>query len=392
MSFRGLLSESVIVVSICAISCTSGSDKIIMIDTERAYPLLNLSVTDLADITYIKLQGEAHGVYVDGGTTSQVFIDENRGQILIGETRRNVHISAFDFQGRYIRGFGHEGRGPGEYMNSFRLVYDQEIGIINIFCPDKIIRYTCEGKYLEERRRTRLLAFGKYFIQGSEIVYFNDHSKYVDLFIDSSSEVKDLGRTLTVFDKQSLQEKSTPDHYYSNVWKSGKFGSIGNIVFPYGNVCYTETGHLISSMRSDTTYLFDHSRRMVPYMLDVRHNAQKEYLLTPTIASRDYIFVALSARYGKWPMDNRYYAIRRKDNQIFSCGESGFYRFAYRESFHFQAGNIALTPGYAYSFIHRYDLEEAEKLGQDLPEEVRKLSEGMTEDSNPILMLVKLRE
>lgn len=377
-----------IVVLFCYLACADKQDNLVTIDSEKNYPTLDLIVSDLAEISYVKLGGAEEGIIVNGGS-SQICIDESRGLIIIGETTKRVHVSVFDLEGHFLRSIGREGRGPGEFIDIFNLVYDSENDIINIFCPHKTIRYTSQGNYLGEVSRSGLHVFGLYFVQDSSIVYFNDHSTYIDI----NGKRRENGRTLTLFDKRSLEELPLEDHHYSKIWESGKYKDFpyGNTMYATGNVCYTDGGYLITSSRSDTTYLFNRNRQMIPFMLDVRHNAEREYLLTPTVDSREYLFVILSARNGEWPIGNKYYAIRKHDKKVFSCGESYFYRFAYREKFYFGNGDRVQNPGYVISYIHRYDLDEAKNKGQEFPKEVQLLSEGLAEDSNPILMLVKFK-
>lgn len=60
-------------------------------------------------------------------------------------------LSVFDREGKFIGRFGNQGNGPGEYGSISSMTLDPEAGLVYVASGKKIIVYTKEGKFLEEK-------------------------------------------------------------------------------------------------------------------------------------------------------------------------------------------------------------------------------------------------
>jgi hypothetical protein len=65
----------------------------------------------------------------------------------LGDTK----ISVFDREGKFIGRFGNQGNGPGEYGSISSMALDPEAGLVYIASGKKILVYTKEGEFLEEK-------------------------------------------------------------------------------------------------------------------------------------------------------------------------------------------------------------------------------------------------
>lgn len=85
------------------------------------------------------------------GTINLVRIDGSSGDMLIGDFESARKVLRFDQNGRFIRSYGKEGEGPGEYISMHGFSMDAE-GNIVIIGNFKLIKFSKDGELLKESR------------------------------------------------------------------------------------------------------------------------------------------------------------------------------------------------------------------------------------------------
>lgn len=374
----------ILLLLVLAVSCghVHAEQDIIHIDTDEHYPDFKVKVSDIAGYSFIKLESEESGLHISENHFVQVAVDEKRGHIILGQSIGSVFIGVFDMQGHLLHQIGRQGNAPGEFHQSFKMIFDEENDIITIYDKDKFIRYSSSGKLLGEIPSGFDMFRAVFFFQGDNPILFNESSMYLDLNPVEAKQKR--GRVLTIMDKECLSEISVINHKWGRVWDRYNAWIYGN-----GLACYTKNGHLLSSSLSDTTYLFDHNFKLVPYMVDIRHNIKRKFALCPMVETKDYLFLTLLTSLGQeYPEEQRFFVIRKKDKRVFDCGSGLGFRLSTRDNPQFTPEMKTLTPGYCKYLIHVADLKECKSKGIPVPEEVLLLSQGMDEESNALLMLV----
>lgn len=81
----------------------------------------------------------------------RVIVDPQTGDLIIGDFRKAKRVLRFSSQGRFIRGYGTPGNGPGEYHHMRDLTVTSN-GDVILLTATKMLRYDKTGKFLKESR------------------------------------------------------------------------------------------------------------------------------------------------------------------------------------------------------------------------------------------------
>ena len=374
-----------ITVSVCDVQeRNTGNGSVILFETDKKYPNLNLSLADIADIRYIKLQGEEEGLFVNE-TNSYCFYDETRKLIILSKTiNPPFFVAVYDENGKLLRQIGHNGHGPGEYLGPLSMSYDENSGIITVRSSNdqKMLQYKCTGEFIREvsiehQMKTSLLMQLDSAIAGVDFL----SERY-----GSDKHFYKWPRTVFAFDSKTLEPVPIEDLHYARPMDMSEYES------PKWAVSSVSEGYLITCARSDTTYLLDRKKRFHPYIVDIRHNIEKGNLLVPVFESKDYLFLCLQPHATRYPSGLRYYAIRKTDGSVYSCGGGALFSISEPQPLYFATYMITGMPGCAKYLIFKYEIDYVKEKGGKLPPQVEFLAEDMNEESNPILMIIKAKQ
>ncbi|WP_194972364.1 6-bladed beta-propeller [Aquiflexum lacus] len=85
-------------------------------------------------------------------------------------------ISVFDREGKFIGRFGNQGNGPGEYVSISSMTLDPEAGLVYVASGKKIMVYTKEGKFLEEKSFRMFVNYliAEYTIEWEKMMFLYD--------------------------------------------------------------------------------------------------------------------------------------------------------------------------------------------------------------------------
>ena len=354
----------------------------ILFDSEGRYPDLNIQLEDIADIHYIKMDGEDEGVSISP-TSGQIHFDEERKLIIVGnDLYPPFSLAVYNDSGHLIRTIGQYGRGPGEFNESPQFCYDDESGTITILNSDKIIRYSLNGELLGEKR-IRVSPYTHLFLQDDNLILFDPCTQYIEETREGGRSHSE-GKSLTILDANTLNETKSEDIQWERILNISQPSKISNI-------CPTTEGKLISSVLSDTLFLLDHHLKLRPYIVDTRHNGEKGNLLCPTLDTKDYLFLFLIPKNLRDLHLFKYYAIRKTDHKVFSCGNKKLFSIKQRHQLVFNELMQTDSPSYMVYRIYYGMVKAALESNEEIPEELMELSRGMVEESNPILMIIRIK-
>lgn len=121
------------------------SPKIFTVDFTTKYPEKRIRLQDIADVRYIPLE-----------TNSDVLLDKDAAIDYVSDkyyvisNRRNGDVFVFNPDGKIKTHFNKKGKGPMEYIQIRRLVFDEKNGEILITfysSPQKFLVYAIDGTY-----------------------------------------------------------------------------------------------------------------------------------------------------------------------------------------------------------------------------------------------------
>ncbi len=133
---------SILVAAAMAVSCTSGTDRnsIRVIDadlTGRDVKEISLSEVDMLPLEYSEKS-------IVGGGINGVAQTKDGGYIIASTTTGNHRLMQFDKFGRYLRDIGHQGRGPGEFLDISSIFIISDTLYASSFYGKNIVRYLIE--------------------------------------------------------------------------------------------------------------------------------------------------------------------------------------------------------------------------------------------------------
>lgn len=133
---------SILIAAAMAVSCTSGTDRngIRVIDadlTGRDVKEISLSEVDMLPLEYSEKS-------IVGGGINGVAQTKDGGYIIASSASNTHRIMQFDKFGRYLRDIGHQGRGPGEFLDISSIFIISDTLYASSFYGKNIVRYLIE--------------------------------------------------------------------------------------------------------------------------------------------------------------------------------------------------------------------------------------------------------
>lgn len=132
---------SILIAAAMAVSCTSGTDRngIRVIDADLTG--LDVKEISLSEMNMLPLEYSEKSIV--GGINGIVQTDD--GGYIIASSASNTHrIMQFDKSGRYLRDIGHQGRGPGEFLDISSIFIISDTLYTSSFYGKNIARYLIE--------------------------------------------------------------------------------------------------------------------------------------------------------------------------------------------------------------------------------------------------------
>lgn len=303
-------------------------------------------------------------------------------------------ILTFDQEGNFIDNIGREGRGPGEYLSGgyFSINREDELVYILDVLANKIITYTFLGEFVRE------FSIAKYEDRFWDIQYLNG-KLYLAGVINFGYSKHDWLITDTLGNLYSYKYNHIPRFESRSSSFGGMFVSGDNLYY-WNN--FNDTVFLIQDSLYQPAMYFAQGDFRHPHITNDR-----KYYSTLSIINTDG-FLFLTYVYQQYLQSG---FIRKNDDKLNVTGKSNSpFRFDIPGISNDLDGGPAVTPFYYYrengeeyliGWIHAYKLKmhvESEAFRNSTPknpekkEELEELAQKLTENDNPVLMMVKLKE
>ena len=197
---RGVI--KIFLLFLCFVSCTGHKnidvvDGVIQFSPTRKYPLIDLNLSDIADVEFVQLKDP------DSAFIFQPFFSKNTyvgdSCIIVGNYTTRDHsafgIYRFDRQGNFLNIISGYGRGPGEFASLAKMSVESDSSILLFSLQEgKIMKVNSEGENL-----------GAWFLPRghSEVQLLGNSAIIYDrlsIYFNSKGQLVERGAPLKVFD------------------------------------------------------------------------------------------------------------------------------------------------------------------------------------------------
>lgn len=362
---------------------------LILINTHKEYPVSDLKLSDVAGVKYIPLQFGRDSVLYGAPPGLSTFVF--RDTLFVRNTSVSSpldQIIAYNLSGIPLLKIDKAGRGPGEYMKPDNYTVDTVSREISVWdnLLKKVIVYDFKGNFKREYKLN-----GSYrIVMNLGPDYFIGYNKMSQFISRLDYRLRSTGnKTITVMEKHDPGRiVASPVFDYSRPMLSRPMIIVNHLTS-------TAEGVYITNERSDTIYFMDRNFQSVPKMIDITPYSSKQTQVMPTIETEQYIFFSNEpdafAEEGYKAV--RFFVYEKKTRKISRLrsrirkNESSSMPLIDNE-IAIRQWHLTRNPDHAVTFLYPAELKANYSR---LPPELRRITDTLKDEDNPVLMLIKFR-
>lgn len=374
----------------------SVSDLIRVDVLDTSYPEKELFIQDFMDVEYIPL--ETTDEFINQGFVQDV----GEKYILVKNRKDNGDVFVYDRKGKALHKFNRKGQGPEEYVNILGMVLDEknEEIFINSHHTQRILVYDLYGNY----KRTLKHQVGKGSLESNpyssdlssfywEVYNYDDNNLICYDFLNDKTPFvlvskKDGSITKKInipFDKKKMAIAFRKDEN-TGLIASASFGF-------YRSILSFQKKWFLLDFSSDTIYQLLQDYSLSPFIVRTPSvgDMNPEVFLMIRFQSDCYIFMETVKNEYDFEKNTgfprTFLMYDKKENAFFNYkvfnGDYSIEKEIYMNVLRPLGGNIV-----AWDELEAADLiESLEK--NELKGDLKEIAEGLTEDSNPVIMIIK---
>ena len=360
---------------LCGCRTSEKAPDLIVIDFSLDYPVLDLKLPDIAEISYIPLQGKDSARVLSLATALPNNIYIGSEHIFIGDFapyRKDGEWHRFSPQSGSLMLFGCN----GEYLNTvFRSKNEGEDILFGLNAP-----------YAVFPKKKEIYAFSAYgkFIRGfkynGETISTgpNIGTKYKECIVSGDTIAWLLHRrqNFKILCHNVCTGETAPiqTHTFSRPFDN-------DVLMTGHHITVTGTGAYITTPGTDTIYHLNRNMEIVPKLYNVRHTEDADNLACPLVETDEYILLC-NIQDSQSRHDKRF----RNANYIYLKGEKQMYRLPWEGESILNEHNTTLTPNTIAIALPISQLKENYNL---LPDDLKRITDASAEDDNPVLMIMR---
>lgn len=380
MKHKFFLSAAILVgctlagINLSGCKSTENAPELIVVDLSLDYPVMDLKLSDIADISYIPLQGNDSAKLLSLASTlpNNIYIGEE--QIFVGD------FAPYRKDGEWHRFSPQDGRllrydSKGRYLGTiFRSKDEGENILFGMNAPYAV--------FPEKEEIYAFSAYGK-FIRG-----FNYNGGIISTGKNIGTEYREciaLGDTIALMNLHPDIEIMAHNVY------TGESAHHRTHTFakPYDSkgpstakhITITETGAYITTPRTDTVYHLNRNLEIVPAFLNIRHTEDADNLACPLVETSDYILLC-NIQDLKSAHEQRF----KNANYIYMKTENQIYRLPWEGESVLNENHTTLTPNTLAIVLPISELKEKYNL---LPDEFQHIADAASEDDCTVLIVMR---
>ena len=321
------------------------------------------------------------------GSIDRIIIHDERFHILDKQTNS---IKIFDNDGRFIQRIQELGNGPGEYHELMDFSIDEkgERLVLHSHRPYKLLYYSFDGDFIKEEGMESYynnIAIDEEYLLMVNLLKENNHLVFLkNLNTDQLKEFLPIGGT-----ERALNNNfGTGFPYCLNSQYTYAF-------FPFSNIIYQVTnGKLVSR------YQIDFGDKNLPELffkdgvvdMEAYHKAIENkygFMIANFKESEDYLVFTFGAS------NIVVYSKREKKSTVFNYAHNAEALLGFQNYFGHdgQYDNYLIGIIQPFNFLYQMNLYRKDiKEWERVPAYLKELSETINDQSNPILMIAKLKQ
>ncbi len=374
------------------------AERIVAVDVTKNYPKKELILQDFMDVEYIPL--ETTDDFITFGNIQvidkEIIITRNAG-------RGEGNLFLYNTDGKGLRIINRLGQGGEEYINMGAIAHDEANGelYVNSSYQGRMLVYDLLGNFKRSLKQSQ-----DYPIYGTIGVFDQNHLICHDTRVELS--MPDVKRNcfliISKVDGSIVEEVPIPygDKKPLVVLKKdaegrniGDFGIRNRALIPY------KKNWVLVEPSADTIYQYSTDRQLTPMIVRTPsvQTMNPEIFLFPSVFTDRYWFMRTIKRTFNFTTDKECPGTNlvydRQEDAIFECV---IYNDDYVDKTLANLCNNIYTSRAVnndeIAFVDRLeanDLIEAYKNGK-LKGKLKQVAAGLTEDSNPVIMLVKYKK
>ncbi len=395
---KRILYSAALMLALLATACGDANQKtsaLPQIDVRTNYPEKEICLQDVAEVSYITLE-TTDKVLLDGGTGIEVL--SSKGIVCVSDNK--VYI--FNSDGKLRSILDKRGEGPGEYRYLYFADVDWERKEIYVHDGSQkaLLVYSLDGAYKHQFKvDVRLRQHDLLNDNRGHLILYQEKQGYQ---VEGRIEPPYRPVVRLSLEDGKVDSLSWQSHYYTTMQVMVKLGDNNSTIkVPMPALVRLNNEIYVSEVASDTIYRLVEDN-LEPFIVRTPsvQNEDVKYLLHIQGVTHCHYFL----RFQKKIMDatsTEGNTIHIKDDvakKVLYNKETGdicipkFSNKDYRTADAFDEllfnGSDANT---AYMKLEAFDLVEALEAGE-LSGELKTIAEGLKEDDNPVLMVVKFKE
>ncbi|MBN2635716.1 MAG: 6-bladed beta-propeller [Prolixibacteraceae bacterium] len=336
-------------------------------------------------------------------TNESCFFGENISKVEIVDDMLFVsdynYIFKYDLNGKFLTRIGKKGRGPGEYAQgpqTFLINKSKRLVILFVLYESKMIEYDFEGNFIKEKTLDFMPGLAEWN-DNEDIAVYNmgftyEKEPWHDLYVLNQD-----GKTV-----QKNKFKKQPDKKYGLILYPPilyRYNGKTRYKNPHGNVIY----ELDEKGKTTPVYVLDYGKYEKYNDIDdveiqIKNNVGtnrsnpksfEKIGLLGLSETDDYLFI-----YYGHQEQRKVGVFDKKNSTFYNLYDSNYELYGFHDD---SFGGLPLFPkagldrNYFYSYYTAFEFKEYLKKANKLNPELKKLAEGIDENDNPVLMLVKLK-
>ena len=385
---RRIIYSAAMLLALIFTACGSGNkeaSELPQIDVNTNYPEKEICLQDVAEVSYVALDSQDDLLF--NGSVKSV---SDKGIVIYDAS--NQRLLFFDNQGKFLNSVDRKGQGPEEYPMMFYVFVDWDKNEIVVFCSQsQIVVYSLDGTF--KRRMT-----------------FETDVNPGDVYGWSDGQLVSYRRG--VLDKDGQLEPYRPIVFYSreagkmedslSYRKEHEFPVIvgkGSMEISYPSLVKLNGDVYVNDLSADTIYrLVSPTKALQPVITrtpSVVDDGDGYFMDLYGITSRFYFF-KFSSRQLSFDAGNFRIIDDKSKNAIYDRKEGKVYhpKFINKDYPSMEKCELRFSEevhACATIQLEAFELIEALEAGE-LSGELRTIAEGLKEDDNPVLMVVKFKE
>ena len=399
------LPVSILFVLLCSINlsgCKSPEKPadLIVVDFSQEYPLLGWKLSDIADVSYIPLQGgdSAKLLSYAASFANQIHIDDER--IFIGDfspyrkdgewhrfSPQEGKLELFDTEGKHLKTVFKSKEENEEILFGLDCSYEIDVEKKEIYAFSaygKFIRtFNYNGEILANSSTIVEEKFKDTKLFGDTLVLLNLYSQLINYY----GELRNNGATTKLYNTRTGQFIPHKGFQFAKPYGL-------NDIYMSSSVTHTANGIYILTSRTDTVYYLNRKLEMTPKFLSVQQGEDAVNLVCPLVETEDYILFC-NSQDDKANREKRFknanYIYMKGEKQIYQLPCSNYFpedkeEILWKDEFLLSCYNLTKTPNTLAAVLPIPFLKENYNI---LPSDLKQIAASACEEDNPVLMVMR---